>query len=626
MKTGEIFHGLRLLERCGGGAFGEVWRCQDITGAFLALKLVRKEREHFELQGLAALRASARIDHANVVKIHHVDEDEEFLWYTMDIADNLGNDDHYLPDTLENRILRKRPVDVVQLGLELLAGLEALHAAGVVHRDLKPGNILFIRDRAVLADVGMAASATLSLSLAGTLGFIPPEIRSGTRSPGQIGPEGDFYALGMVMYCTLTGNAPEQFPALPADLVGKPAVSRLNRLILRMCDRHLWRRLTEAARIAAELQSIATAGDEPPRRKFRWVALGAAAAVVALGAGGFWLYRAHSKPQTPPAPPAPPVSVVPAQPAQPAQPTQPTQPTQPAQPAQPAPPESKTEDDDEDLSKYEIVRVDDYTHVPEISPKVIHVLPEKRQVIARAGKTAKPIYPQRNFEYYPLTKTAPGTGALADKIWSVRRAALDAAVDPALQEKLARVEPLGNFTKWLDLNHGSTLWWEGFKFGRAESDVLPQSKLQYPQNWLVDVPVTPAKSAPPGVDILLIDDPSCREFRDVMTFAKLPELAAWLRENAPDAWKNEDAWRKLMFSPQGFALYPGSYVKVDLNSGKNTVSVISCENAETARRDWFIKTKKGEIIWIAYFGLFWGDRDEIRKASHYLVKNIRNLN
>lgn len=293
LQTGAQFHDLTLIRHCGCGAYGEVWLCRDITGQTLALKLIRKDRQTAELKGVAALRCSLPA-HPNVLTVHHVAEDADYLWYTMDAADNLGEADEYIPDTLDNRIRQHRKLDVTAVMGDLIEGLAAIHEAGMVHRDIKPANILFIHGRAVLGDVGMVSADSSSLSLAGTLGFIPPEVRSGSSLPGTVGKAGDVYALGMVLYCMLTGNPPESYPGLPTDLPDTPLNRRLNQLACAICRRNAAKRLTDLNAIRGRLREIERLAQKPEslRENLARHKGGLAAAVMVLlllTAGIAWL-------------------------------------------------------------------------------------------------------------------------------------------------------------------------------------------------------------------------------------------------------------------------------------------------------------------------------------------------
>src|SRR6266508_2087626 len=116
-----------------------------------------------------------------------------------------------MPKTLSNELARcgRLPLEQsVQLGLSLSNALAELHRRGLVHRDVKPSNIIFVKGHAKLADIGLVAQ-TGEKGRLGTEGYIPPE------GPGE--PQADLYSLGMVLYEATTGTDRLDYPALPAD-------------------------------------------------------------------------------------------------------------------------------------------------------------------------------------------------------------------------------------------------------------------------------------------------------------------------------------------------------------------------------------------------------------------------
>src|SRR5438067_1574994 len=118
--------------------------------------------------------------------------------------------DGYRADTLAQRIAAngRLPVpEAVRITLDLLSALEALHAARLVHRDVKPQNIVFVGGVPKLADVGLAAVVQTALSVAGTPGYLPLD--------GSTGPDADLFALGKLLYQALTGREPSDFPSFP---------------------------------------------------------------------------------------------------------------------------------------------------------------------------------------------------------------------------------------------------------------------------------------------------------------------------------------------------------------------------------------------------------------------------
>ncbi len=253
---GETFHSLAILKHCGGGGFGEVYLCRDITGQRLALKLIPKGRVgdgwERELKGITHYRSIAE-GIPGLLRIFHVGADDDFLYYTMEPADPVDGGD-YVPDTLAARLSRGPlpPETLHEVLQSLLENIVALHRMGFAHRDIKPDNILFVHGRPKLGDLGLLSPLTGTMTqLAGTLDFLPPEVRSGdtpmdTQASRQ---RNDLYAFGKLVYCCVTGNGAGSFPswpsALPLTLVNKLYF----RLARRLCDRVPQRRLVRLEKL-----------------------------------------------------------------------------------------------------------------------------------------------------------------------------------------------------------------------------------------------------------------------------------------------------------------------------------------------------------------------------------------
>ncbi len=204
---------LRLVERLGAGAMGQVWTAEHVrSGARFAVKTYPLDAE--EEQVLRFRRegeAQARVDgHPNVVRIHTLAEDREVCggraYTVMDLAP--GGD-------LDARVRRDGPLPPEEAAVvlrDLARGLAHLHRQGVLHRDLKPANVLFDeRGAAKLVDFGLARlegtqSLTRTGDLIGTPAFMPPEQALGHRE--RVGPASDVYALGAVLFFALTGAPP----------------------------------------------------------------------------------------------------------------------------------------------------------------------------------------------------------------------------------------------------------------------------------------------------------------------------------------------------------------------------------------------------------------------------------
>ncbi|WP_223732984.1 serine/threonine-protein kinase, partial [Streptomyces purpurogeneiscleroticus] len=202
----------RLLDELGRGGMGAVWRARDeLLGREVAVKEVRAPRElpaHEERLLYARLeregRAAARIAHRNVVTVFDVVTEGSRPWVVMELIRGLS-----LAETLaaDGPLSPER---AARIGAEVLAALRVAHAAGVLHRDVKPGNVLLANDgRVVLTDFGIAtvegsSALTLTGELIGSPEFLAPERALG-RTPG---PESDLWSLGVTLYTAVEGAPP----------------------------------------------------------------------------------------------------------------------------------------------------------------------------------------------------------------------------------------------------------------------------------------------------------------------------------------------------------------------------------------------------------------------------------
>jgi TolB-like protein len=256
---------LELLRPIGRGSYGEVWLARNILGTYRAVKIVERkafrDQEAFEREfsGLQQFEPVSR-EHDGFVAILHVGRNraEGFFYYVMELADNESKGDRiepetYVPKTLSHELARCGRLSVeqsAQLGLSLSQALAELHQRGLVHRDVKPSNIIFVKGHAKLADIGLVAHTGEKMRL-GTEGYIPPE------GPGK--PQADLYSLGMVLYEATTGADRLDYPALPADVDIMPeqeAFLKLNSVILKACDKNVRKRYQTATEISNDLARL----------------------------------------------------------------------------------------------------------------------------------------------------------------------------------------------------------------------------------------------------------------------------------------------------------------------------------------------------------------------------------
>jgi TolB-like protein len=262
---------LELLRCIGHGAYGEVWLARNILGTYRAIKIIDRkafrDEEAFEREfsGLQRFEPISR-EHDGFVEILHVGRNraDGFFYYVMELADDDSNPESirgidpgtYVPKTLSNELGRCGRLSVtqsVQLGLSLSEALAELHRHGLVHRDVKPSNIIFVKGHPKLADIGLVAQAGEKRRL-GTEGYIPPE------GPGK--PQADLYSLGKVLYEASTGTDRLDYPDLPADfdtMAERETFLKLNSIILKACDNDIRKRYRTATEINDDLAQLGVA-------------------------------------------------------------------------------------------------------------------------------------------------------------------------------------------------------------------------------------------------------------------------------------------------------------------------------------------------------------------------------
>ena len=213
-----------LIRTCGQGSFGVVWIVRDRAGAFRAMKVVEFGRligDVIPKREIQALEHYCRNvpDHPNLAQIYHIGRNERWLYYTMELADdlqtgrtvrkNLPTD--YEPMTLLDVLRRGRlSVDTaVEIALRLLSGVSCLHRAGLVHRDVKPANIIFVNREVKLTDFSLVSVHQSQMSKAGTPRYMPPDERMDATA--------DTYALGKILYELISGGTLAGFPGLPRE-------------------------------------------------------------------------------------------------------------------------------------------------------------------------------------------------------------------------------------------------------------------------------------------------------------------------------------------------------------------------------------------------------------------------
>jgi eukaryotic-like serine/threonine-protein kinase len=289
-----------LLRVIGRGAYGEIWLARTVTGALRAVKIVYRstfesERAFLrEFEGMSAFEPISR-EHAGFIDILHVGRTSEYLYYSMELADDhvAGREidvTNYEPRTLKSDLARHKRLtadESIRLGILLTEALDALHTRGLAHRDIKPSNIIFTEGVPKLADIGLVA-ASGQQSFVGTEGYVPPE------GPGT--PQADVYSLGKLLYETCTGKDRLDFPEIDSQLsqrLDREALLQLNEVLVKACANEPKKRYDSAAEMNRDLAALER-GERP--KKSRAKLLIVTMSILALAAAGFWFWMERAQP------------------------------------------------------------------------------------------------------------------------------------------------------------------------------------------------------------------------------------------------------------------------------------------------------------------------------------------
>jgi len=208
LESGDSLGDYRLEAVLGEGGMGLVFRATRGNGEVVALKVLKSEfieDDVFNQRFAQEARAAAEVHHPNLVPIIDAGEADGRVYLAVRYAEG-GT----LEDRLYQRGGRLAIDETVRLASELAAGLDALHAAGLVHRDIKASNIVFDAEgHGMLTDFGLAKGRAYTVltrpgQVLGTLDYLAPELVKGERAT----PASDTYALGCAVYECLTSKTP----------------------------------------------------------------------------------------------------------------------------------------------------------------------------------------------------------------------------------------------------------------------------------------------------------------------------------------------------------------------------------------------------------------------------------
>ena len=259
-----------VIEELGHGAMGVIYKAFDpMLDRLVALKTVgfelsREEGEAFERRFYREARSAGRLNHPNIVTVHDVGKADAVAYIAMEFLQGRS-----LRDILDSGVVL--PIErIVDIAAQVADGLAFAHQAGIVHRDIKPPNIMVLENGGVkITDFGIAMFRTGSRTLAGTV-FGSPKYMSPEQVVGrEVDGRADVFSLGAVLYEMLTGFAPffggdleavlyqvlNEMPALPTTR-NKALPPAFDYIVAKALAKHPDDRYTSARAFAADLRNF----------------------------------------------------------------------------------------------------------------------------------------------------------------------------------------------------------------------------------------------------------------------------------------------------------------------------------------------------------------------------------
>jgi serine/threonine protein kinase/tetratricopeptide (TPR) repeat protein len=315
LPVGTVLGGrYEIIALLGEGGMGAVYKANDLQlDRVIALKTIRPE-----LAGSSDMLArfkqelilARQITHRNVIRIFDLGEDAGTKFITMEFADGA---------TLRSLLSERgkfEPAEAVEVVRQICLGLEVAHAEGVIHRDLKPQNIMQSQQgRVVVMDFGLARTLTSSMTqtgaLVGTMEYMSPEQALGK----EIDARSDIFAIGLIFHELLTGKTPyqadtaiaslikrSQEPAPPASQVDASVPGDLSRIVSKCLERDCSKRYQSASEVLKDLDAWVAGkavSARPAQRAFsrrQIYAMGAGLLLLVLIAAGIGLRQRTSVP------------------------------------------------------------------------------------------------------------------------------------------------------------------------------------------------------------------------------------------------------------------------------------------------------------------------------------------
>ena len=266
IKEGVILGGrYEIMERIGMGGMADVYKAADrVLRRYVAVKVLKREfreDENFVNKFRSEAQAAAGLTHPNIVNIYDVAEDRGLYYIVMELVEGI---------TLKDYIQKKgklTPKEVIGITLQVCSGIDSAHANKIIHRDIKPQNIMISKEGKVkVTDFGIAkatSSNTISTNVMGSVHYTSPEQARGGFSDAK----SDIYSLGITMYEMLTGQLPfdgdstvsialkhlQEDMVPPSELVLDVPYS-LEQIILKCTQKSPDRRYTDVAMLVRDLK------------------------------------------------------------------------------------------------------------------------------------------------------------------------------------------------------------------------------------------------------------------------------------------------------------------------------------------------------------------------------------
>ena len=262
-----------ILESIGAGGMSDVYKAKDRKlNRFVALKVLKKEfseNKDFVSKFRTEAQAAAGLEHQNIVNVYDVGEEDGIYYIVMELVEGI---------TLKRYIEKKQRLSVkesVSIAIQISMGLEAAHNNGIVHRDIKPQNIMISKDGKVkVTDFGIAkatSSNTITSNVMGSVHYASPEQARGGFSDAK----SDIYSLGITLFEMLTGRVPfngetavaiaimqiqNEMPS-PRKYVPEIPVS-VEQIVLKCCQKSPDRRYQKMSELVEDLKKSLISPDE----------------------------------------------------------------------------------------------------------------------------------------------------------------------------------------------------------------------------------------------------------------------------------------------------------------------------------------------------------------------------